>query len=109
MSLKIIDSYNLAFSQDIISVQKSWFSFKVLYEDSLKLRPNENLLIRVSPNFIENGSTINVSEANVLQTICDYSLIKDLYANSILPEYLITISLVELRKKGALIVCQNAR
>lgn len=104
---EIIDEFNQCFRVNIDTIPKIWATFKQEYESCLKLKPSLNLKIRVKPSFLEKNIQINNNEIYILKLISDYPLIDDVYKNSNIPEYLVTICLVNLRKKDSLIVCKN--
>lgn len=104
---EIIDSLDCAFHLNITELKFKSRAFALKFKSALNLRPPLSLHIRVSPSFIEKEASLNRFEYSILQVICNFSLVEEIYKQSELPEYIITIGLVSLREKGALKVCKN--
>jgi hypothetical protein len=73
-----------------------------LYRESLRLRPPENIRIVPEPTFFFGAATLSPEEFDVLATVTDWNTPRDIYQNCQLLDHEITLSLVSLRKKGAL-------
>jgi hypothetical protein len=73
-----------------------------LYRESIKLKPPGNVKILIDVGFIEDTITVNQEEFEVLKALTEWSNPADIYQNCSLLDHEITISLVSLRKKGAL-------
>lgn len=72
------------------------------YRESLKLKPPENVKILIDAGFIEDTIAVNPEEFEVLKVLTEWSNPSEIYQNCPLLDHEITISLVSLRKKGAL-------
>lgn len=72
------------------------------FQESAKFRPPENVKILIDAEFIEDTLPVTVDEFEVLKTLSDFNTPKDVYKNCDLLDHEITLSLVSLRKKGAL-------
>lgn len=72
------------------------------YKDSLKLRPPENIKILVDAEFMEDSLDVTPQEFEVLSTLTEWNTPSELYQHCPLLDHEITLSLVSLRKKGAL-------
>ena len=69
-------------------------------------KPPEHLKLLVKSEFIKNGGAVTPMEYELLSTISDFNLVKDIYEHSELFEFEITELLVSLRKKEALKVVE---
>ena len=76
------------------------------FDELSKLRPNDNLKLVVDNHNFSFSSTLNKSEFDVLCSIVEYSVVKDIYENCDLLDFDITTALISLRKKGVLKVLQ---
>lgn len=72
------------------------------YIASLKLRPPQDLKLIIKADFLSYVDEVTAEEFEVLSTLSDWNLVKDVYQNCHLLDYEITLALVGLRKKGAL-------
>jgi hypothetical protein len=72
------------------------------YSASLKLRPPENIRILIDSEFLEDNIPVTPEEFDVLSTLSEWNSPSDLYKYCPLLDHEITMSLVSLRKKGAL-------
>lgn len=72
------------------------------HKESLKFRPPENIKILIDAEFLEDSLPVTPQEFEVLSTLTEWSSPNDLYQNCNLLDHEITLSLVSLRKKGAL-------
>ena len=70
------------------------------YRRLRQLRPPDHLRLRVSFS-LENSEFLPYA-VDLLATIADYSLVRDIYRNSNLMAWEVTIGLIGLRKKGVL-------
>lgn len=78
------------------------------YQQSLKLRPPENVKIVIDPDFIEDSLPVTAAEFEVLCTLTEWHSTYDIYQHCPLLDHEITMALVGLRKKSALkIVAKN--
>lgn len=73
-----------------------------LYRESLKLRPPDNVKIIIDAEFIEDSLPVTPEEFDVLKALSEWSNPSEVYQNCDLLDHEITMSLVSLRKKGAL-------
>ncbi|MFY7992554.1 MAG: hypothetical protein ACOVP4_04600 [Bacteriovoracaceae bacterium] len=72
------------------------------YLATVKLRPPQNLKLLIKADFLNQKGDVTPEEFEVLSTLSDWNLVKDVYQNCNLVDYEITLALVGLRKKGAL-------
>lgn len=72
------------------------------HKESLKLRPPENIKILIDAEFLEDSLPVTPQEYDVLSTLTEWNNPADLYQHCLLLDHEITLSLVSLRKKGAL-------
>lgn len=72
------------------------------YHATVKLRPPGDLKLIVKAEFLSQKAEVAPEEFEVLATLSDWNLVKDIYQNCNLVDYEITLALVGLRKKGAL-------
>lgn len=73
-----------------------------LYQESLRLRPPENVRIIINSEFMSYGDEVSPNEFDVLETLTEWNSPFDIYQNCNLLDHEITLALVSLRKKGAL-------
>ncbi len=73
-----------------------------LYQQSLKMRPPENVKIVIDPGFIEDSLPVSQAEFDILCTLTEWHTPYDIYQHSDLLDHEITMALVGLRKKNAL-------
>ena len=73
-----------------------------LYQESVKLRPPDNVKITISTEFMASSQNISHEEFEVLLTLTEWSNPYDIYQQCSLLDHEITMALVELRKKKAL-------
>jgi hypothetical protein len=73
-----------------------------LYQQSLKLRPPDNVKITIDPDFIEDSLPVSSAEFEVLCTLTEWNSSYDIYQHCRLLDHEITSALVGLRKKNAL-------
>lgn len=72
------------------------------FEESQKMRPPENVKIIIDEEFMEDTLPVTPEEFDVLLTLTEWNNPYDVYQNCELLDHEITLSLVSLRKKGAL-------
>lgn len=72
------------------------------YLASDKLRPPANLKVLINEGLIASNFEISAEEFEVLCTISDYNKVQDIYRNTPLLDYEITMALISLRQKHAL-------
>jgi hypothetical protein len=72
------------------------------YLATVKLRPDSNLKLLVKADFLSQSGEVTPEEFEVLSTLSDWNLVRDIYQNCNLVDYEVTLALVGLRKKGAL-------
>lgn len=72
------------------------------YEKCKSLKPPKDVKILPRYEFIEQGEKVSEEEFKILSLISDYNNVEEIYQRSTLLEYEVTMSLVSLRKKGAL-------
>ncbi|MFT6068691.1 MAG: hypothetical protein ACJAT2_003514 [Bacteriovoracaceae bacterium] len=80
-------------------------TFREVYEkieSSKKLKPPPGKRLIINPDFVCRGDKISASEFDILCTISDFGKVADIYKNSPLLDFEVTLGLVSLRKKGAL-------
>jgi hypothetical protein len=77
------------------------------YKEHSAQRPPKNLKLMVEPSFMKSDEEVSDIEYNLLCTLSDYNLVEDLYRNSPMLDYEITMALVSLRKKNALKVIKK--
>jgi hypothetical protein len=73
-----------------------------LHQSALKLRPPENIKIVLDGEFLQDSLPVSAEEFDVLTTLTEWNNPYDLYQHCPLLDHEITLSLVSLRKKGAL-------
>ncbi len=73
-----------------------------LYQQSLKMKPPENVKIVIDPDFIEDTLPVSSAEFEVLCTLTEWNRTFDIYQHCPLLDHEITMALVGLRKKNAL-------
>lgn len=73
-----------------------------LYQQSLKLRPPDNVKIVIDPDFIEDALPVTSAEFEVLCALTEWNSSYDIYQHCGLLDHEITMALVGLRKKNAL-------
>ena len=64
------------------------------------LRPPSHLKLMTKKGRILKNTTSSLRESKLLRVISDYSLVKDIYKNSDLFDFEVTMGLVKLREKG---------
>lgn len=67
-----------------------------------KLRPPEEAKLLIDPKILSTKEHITSDEFEILISLVDWSLVRDLYSHCPLSDHEITTSLISLRKKGAL-------
>ncbi len=72
------------------------------YLTTVKHRPPQGLKLLVKASFMDIQVDVTADEFEVLATMSDWNLVKDIYENCNLVDYEITLALVGLRKKGAI-------
>lgn len=72
------------------------------YDELNKLRPNNNLRLKVDSSNFNFNMGLNKGEFDVLCSIIEYSVVGEIYQNSDLLDFDITTALISLRKKGIL-------
>ena len=77
------------------------------YDELNKLRPSNNLKIAIDSAGFNFNISLSKIEFDVLCSIIDNSVVKDIYHNSDLLDFDITTALISLRKKGVLRVLRN--
>jgi hypothetical protein len=73
-----------------------------LYRESLKHRPPDNIKIVIEARFMDKEIHVTPEEFEVLETLTEWNSPHDIYHHSRLMDHEVTMSLVSLRKKGAL-------
>lgn len=73
-----------------------------LYQQSLKMKPPENVKIIIDPEFVEDSLPVSSQEFEVLCTLTEWHTPYDIYQHCPLLDHEITMALVGLRKKNAL-------
>jgi hypothetical protein len=64
--------------------------------------PPMALKLMINSNIIDNGQSLTSDEFDVLKTLCDYNIVKDVYNNCKIAKHRVTNALVQLRRKKAL-------
>lgn len=77
------------------------------YQATQKLRPPENVKILADVEFLDDTLPVTPQEFEVLATLTEWSRPHDIYQQCSLLDHEITLSLVSLRKKGALKVISS--
>jgi hypothetical protein len=80
-------------------------TFREVFEkikSTKKLKPPSNKRLLINPDFVCRGEKISATEFDILCIISDFGKVSDIYRNSSLLDFEITLGLVSLRKKGAL-------
>lgn len=72
------------------------------YQQSLKMRPPENVKILLDAEFLEDNIPVGPLEFDVMCTLTEWSSPYDIYQHCTLLDHEITGALVSLRKKSAL-------
>ena len=72
------------------------------HQDSLKLRPPENIRILIDSKFISENTPVSCDEFDVLSSLTEWNNPYEIYQHCALMDHEITLALVSLRKKGAL-------
>lgn len=72
------------------------------HRESIKFRPPENVKIIIDAEFMEDSLPLTPQEFEVLNTLTEWSMVRDVYRHCQLLEHEITWALVHLRKVGAL-------
>jgi hypothetical protein len=72
------------------------------YQQSLKMKPPENVKIVIDPDFIEDSLPVTTAEFEVLCALTEWHTPFDIYQHCPLLDHEITMALVGLRKKNAL-------
>lgn len=85
---------------------KKLHEFSKQMKEADKNRPPDNLKLLINQEFISDGGEVSPIEYDLLCTISDYNLVKDIYQNSKMFDHEITEVLVNLRKKNALRVIE---
>lgn len=73
-----------------------------LHQESLKMKPPENIKIVIDAGFLEDTLPVTPQEFSVLEALTEWNRPFDIYQNCELMDHEITWALVSLRKKGAL-------
>ncbi len=73
-----------------------------LYQQTLKMRPPDNVKIVIDPEFIEDSLPVTSAEFEVLCALTEWNSSYDIYQHCNLLDHEITTALVGLRKKNAL-------
>lgn len=73
-----------------------------LHQESLKMKPPENIKILLDARFLEDTLPVTPQEFDVLEALTEWNTPYDIYQNCELMDHEITWALVSLRKKGAL-------
>lgn len=96
-------------SQDKIQFESSLNDFEDTFrevyqkiESSKKFRPPPTKRLLINPDFVCRGDKISSTEFDILCTISDFGKVSEIYKNSTLLDFEVTLGLVSLRKKGAL-------
>lgn len=77
------------------------------YEESIDLRPSDNIQLMIKPEFVKQGADVSSLEYSLLCTMSDYNLVKDIYLNNDMLDHEITAALINLRKKDAIKVVET--
>lgn len=72
------------------------------YQQSLKMKPPENVKILIDADFLEDTLAVTGDEFEVLAALTEWSSTYDVYQHCPLLDHEITSALVSLRKKSAL-------
>ncbi len=109
-----VAEFNYTVEPEVISQDKIQFestltdfedSFREVYEkikSSKKLKPPPGKRLVINSDFVCRGDKISATEFDILCTISDFGKVADIYKNSPLLDFEVTLGLVSLRKKGAL-------
>jgi hypothetical protein len=88
-------------------IKRKAIEYIAMYEESIDLRPSDNIQLMVKPEFIVEGAEVSSQEYSLLCTMSDYNLVKDIYSSNDMLDYEITNALITLRKKDAIKVVET--
>ena len=104
---EIVDSASIQFQIEFSSFKKEAEKKINTHRDSKSLRPPDNLILKIKPDFIKNGEQLSLNEFEILCTLVGKRTVGELYDSSPLLESEITKGLVSLRRKNAFLVKKN--
>ncbi|MEC7274748.1 MAG: hypothetical protein VXV96_00375 [Bdellovibrionota bacterium] len=90
--------FELSFDELKVSAQAIFQQYK----ESRKMLPPPHLRLMIDPDFVARGPSVSFWEFETLTVISDFNKVSDIFLESPLSEYQTSLSLVSLRKKGAL-------
>lgn len=99
---EVVDESILEVSYGIQELKDRMTTVLRQYQETLKLRPPENVKIVIDPDFIEDSLPVSADEFEVLCTLTEWNTPFDIYQHCQLLDHEITLALVGLRKKSAL-------
>ena len=101
---EIIGPRHISFNFSFGEFERLYTDFLTRHKKALNLRPPDHLKLRVNPEFIAKGDTVESEELEVLSTIVSYNQVDSIYHHASLKEFEVTLALVSLRKKNAILV-----
>lgn len=99
---EIVGNESLAMEIEASFLKSDFDARRDKYHKAQALRPPDHLKLVCNPSFIVSGPEIGPSEFELLHVISQYAKVEDIYQNCQLPDWELTYSLVELRKKKAI-------
>lgn len=99
---EVVDEAVLEFPYGHQELKEKMAEAVKLYQQSLKMRPPENVKIVIDPDFVEDSLPVSQAEFDILCTLTEWHSPYDIYQHCHLLDHEITMGLVGLRKKNAL-------
>ncbi len=99
---EVVDESIIGLSYNTQELKEKMAESLKLYQQSLKMKPPENVKIIIDPEFIEDSLPVTSQEFEVLCTLTECHTAYDIYQHCPLLDHEITMALVGLRKKNAL-------
>jgi hypothetical protein len=99
---EVIDEAMISFSLDLEQLYEEVSEYIKNLDKVKSLKPPGTLKLLPKGEFIISGAEITKSEFDLLKLMTDYSTVNDLYEHSKMEDLEITLSIVALRKKGAI-------
>jgi hypothetical protein len=99
---ELVTNETVSFSLSFEEFKSNGIEYINQYEHSKENRPSDSLQLLIKPSFLSQDVEMTKSEYNLLCTLSDFSIVKDVYENNEMLDYEITNALISLRKKDAL-------
>lgn len=99
---EVIEEGMVAFSLDLEQLYEEVSEYLKNLNKIKSLKPPGNLKLMPRGEFIINGAEVTKSEFELLKLMTEYSTVNDIYEHCKLEDLEITLSIVALRKKGAI-------